>query len=127
MKFYRTKAYRISDKGKAEFIGDVVVEKAMSIPILGTSEVKDTASKFPYALLERDEKENIIGPRENLIKQAGFDIGIYTLDLTEENMVGPDKVVEYNEIFPIAKISALQDELKYVVDDNSKMSSTTKK
>lgn len=121
MKFYRVEAFTITDTGKKEFIGKVVVEKPVSIPVLGSNEVKDTASNFSYALLEKDEKENTIGQRKDIVEQAGFDIGVYKADLNKENIATADQVVEYGTIFPLAKIYDKQEEINFALNLNNNL------
>lgn len=120
MNFYRVEAFAITDTGKKEFVGNVVVEKHISIPALGKNEVKDSASNFSYALLEEDAKENTIGQRKDIIDQAGFDIGVYKADLNKQNIATVDQVIEYGTIFPLAKICDKQEEINFALNNNLK-------
>ena len=120
MKYYKAEAYAITKVGKSEYLGNVVIEKSVSIPMLGLTGIKDAASQFQYALLEDNEQGNTIGQRADIIEQAGFDIGIYKNDINKRNIATADEVVDYGVIFPLAKISDKQDELKFALDSNIK-------
>lgn len=68
MKFYKAEAYAITKVGKSEYLGNVVIEKSVSIPMLGLTGIKDAASQFQYALLEDNEQGNTIGQRADIIE-----------------------------------------------------------
>ncbi|HIT23793.1 MAG TPA: hypothetical protein IAD45_05190, partial [Candidatus Faecimonas intestinavium] len=87
--------------------------KGLTLPIIGPDIVKDTVSKFPYALLEQDKSGKISGQRQDNIAQAGYDIGIYKSDILEANIATPEQIIEYNEEYPISSISEEQDALKF--------------
>lgn len=112
MKYYKAKAYKVNGS-TAEYIADVVVEKGVTLPVIGPDIVKDTVSKFPYALLEQDKSGKISGQRQDNIAKAGYDIGIYKSDILEANIATPEQIIEYNEEYPVSSISEEQDALKF--------------
>lgn len=111
MKYYKAKAYKVTDKGQEDFLGNVIVEKHQALPIIGEEKITDAVSEFSYAVLTKDENEALSGQRPEYITKAGFDIGIFKSDINNQNIATIDQVMEYHELYPITPVSEEQSNL----------------
>ena len=41
LKYYKAKAYKVTDKGQEDFLGNVIVEKHQALPIIGEENITD--------------------------------------------------------------------------------------
>lgn len=113
MKYYRVKAYKVTENTTTDFLGDIIVEKHQTLPIIGETKVEDAVSKFQYALLAKDEGETLLGQRPEYMEKAGFDIGIFRSDINDHNIATIDQVMEYHEIYPVSPVSEEQSSLNF--------------
>lgn len=113
VKCYCVKTYIIEKEKEPTFLGHAIVGTQQTLPIIKEKKVVDIISGFSYALLEKDKRENLIGLREEYIEQVGFDIGILKEDIKKENLATIDRIMEYQELYPLSPVSEKQDSLNF--------------
>lgn len=106
---YKAKAYRVRDvmTAEKEYIGDAYVQKG----ILGNP--KDIISEFEYSQGLEDKDGIITGANQERIEQAQEDILIFKDDFTKENIATEGEIKQYQEEFPLTKVSEIQAEINF--------------
>lgn len=116
MKYYEVKAYKVEENGKAKFIGDVIVEKHQTLPIIGEPKIEDAISKFQYALLTKNKDEVLMGQRPENMEKAGFDIGVFINDINDQKIATIDQIMNHQETFPVSRVSEEQSSLNFALN-----------
>lgn len=108
---YKAKAYRVKDvmTTKKEYVGNVYVEKG----ILGNP--KDIISGFEYSRGVEDKDGIITGANQERIEKAEEDIVIFKDDFMKENKATEAEIAQYQDEFPLTKVSEIQEEIKFAL------------
>lgn len=108
---YKAKAYRVKDvmTAEKEYVGNVYVEKG----ILGNP--KDIISGFEYSRGVEDKDGIITGANQERIEKAEEDIVIFKDDFMKENKATEAEIAQYQDGFPLTKVSEIQEEIKFAL------------